>query len=73
MRSPGSDSSGKEPLAGDLGLPVFTAPMQEHWPLEMTWAEAMRQIAPARQHYMKKFDSPEKRLRTKNPAIFRLP
>lgn len=47
--------------------------MQEHWPLEMTWLEAMRQIAPARQHYMEKFDSPEKRLRTKNPAIFRLP
>jgi len=61
------------PLAIDLNLPVFTARQVEHWPSEMSWAEAMRQFAPTRERYMREFDSPEKRLREKNPARFRLP
>lgn len=60
-------------LAVDFVLPVFDEPMKEHWPSKMSWSEAMRFFAPAREHYMRHFDSPEKRLREKNPEPFRMP
>jgi len=63
----------KVPLRNDLNFPVFTEPMREHWPMRITWTEAMRLLAPTRDHYMRNFDSPEQRLRDKNPARFRLP
>ncbi len=68
MRSPKSESS----LAGDLNFPVFTVPQKEHWPSKMTWSQAMELFAWARDEYMRKFDSPEQRLRDKNPIPFRL-
>ena len=59
-------------LATDLCLPVFDQPLIEPWPLNMSWEDAMRSFAPLREHYMRQFDSPEKRLCQKNPARFSL-
>lgn len=61
------------PLAVELNLPVFEARQVEHWPSRMSWSDAMRNFAPARERYMREFDSPENRLRTKNPTRFQLP
>ena len=74
MPSDGSNRSAAPdlPLATDLRLPVFTAAQREHWPSQMSWAEAMRHFASERVDYMKRFDSPEARLRSKNPARFTL-
>ena len=60
-------------LAIDLNLPAFEAAQVEHWPSKMSWSEAMRIFAPARARYMREFDSPEQRIRDKNPEPFRLP
>jgi hypothetical protein len=59
-------------LATDLRLPVFDEPLIEPWPLNMSWEDAMRSFEPLRENYMRWFDSPEKRLRQKNPARFSL-
>jgi hypothetical protein len=63
----------REPLASDFELPVFDKPQIEPWPVKMSWAAAMRHLAPSRTLYMNGFDSPEKRLREKNPTPFVLP
>jgi hypothetical protein len=60
----------REVLASDIELPVFDAPQIEPWPVKMSWKQAMRHLAPGREHYMRHFDSPEKRLADKNPARF---
>jgi hypothetical protein len=60
-------------LAIDLNLPTFEAAQVEHWPSKMSWSEAMRIFAPARARYMREFDSPQQRIRDKNPKPFRLP
>jgi hypothetical protein len=60
-------------LACDLHLPVFDKPLIEPWPMKMSWENAVRSFAATRDHYMRNFDSPEKRRRDKNPAPFRLP
>jgi hypothetical protein len=75
MDSPESKnlSDKREPLASDLKLPVFDKPQIEPWPVKMSWAAAMRHLAPSRSHFRQGFDSPEKRLREKNPAPFVLP
>ncbi len=72
MDSRGSNSlpAKREPLASDIELPVFDKPQIEPWPLKMSWAEAVRHLAPSRSQYMREFDSPEKRLREKNPTPF---
>jgi hypothetical protein len=56
----------------DLHLPVFATRQVEHWPSKMSWSEAMRNFTAARLRYMREFDSPEQRMRDKNPARFRL-
>jgi hypothetical protein len=75
MRSGKSSSSvvDRSPLAIDLNLPDFEAPQLEHWPSKMSWSDAMRIFSPARARYMREFDSPQQRLRDKNPESFRLP
>ena len=59
-------------LATDLQLPPFDQPLIEPWPLKMSWEDAIRSFAPLREHYVRQFDSPEKRLRDKNPERFTL-
>ena len=59
-------------LATDLCLPVFDQPLVEPWPVKISWAEAMRSFASLREYYMQHFDSPEKRVRDKNPERFSL-
>jgi hypothetical protein len=75
MRSEESNNSGSDrsALALDLNLPEFEAPQVEHWPSKMSWSEAIRAFAPARERYMREFDSPQQRLLDKNPEPFRLP
>ena len=64
----------KDPLATTvLNLPVFDSPRRDPLALKMTWDEVMDQTEPQREFYMKHFDSPEKRLRNKNLAPFRMP
>lgn len=60
-------------FAIDLNLPEFEAPQMEHWPSKMSWSDAMRIFAPGRARYMREFDSPQQRVRDKNPDPFRLP
>jgi hypothetical protein len=60
-------------FAIDLNLPEFETRQVEHWPSKMSWSEAMRTFAAARARYMREFDSPQQRLRDKNPEFFRLP
>jgi hypothetical protein len=63
----------KDPLATTvLNLPVFDSPRRDCRPGKMTWEAVMDQSEPQRQFYMKHFHSPEKRLRNKNPAPFRM-
>ena len=62
--------SNKVRVAVDLNLPAFEHRQVEHWPSKMSWSDAMRNFAHARESYMRDFDSPEKRLREKNPAPF---
>jgi hypothetical protein len=66
--SPGTDGR----LSADIDLPVFEEPLIEHWPSKMSWDDAVQNFAPYREHYMRNFDSPEKRLREKNREPFRL-
>jgi len=55
-----------------LNLPVFDSPRRDRGPGKMTWEAVMDQTEPQREFYVKHFDSPEKRLRNKNPAPFRM-
>ena len=75
MRSEESNNSVSDRSAFpiDLNLPEFDAPQVEHWPSKMSWSDAMRAFAPGRARYMREFDSPQQRLRDKNPEPFRLP
>ena len=59
-------------LASDLKLPVFDETLKEQWPMKTSWENAMRSFAATREHYLRHFDSPEKRWREKNPVRFRL-
>ncbi len=63
----------RDPLATTvLNLPVFESRQRERPPGKMTWEEVMDQTEPQRRFYMEHYDSPEKRLRNKNPAPFRM-
>ena len=66
-------SQGSNNLPADTDLPdfpVFDRPMVEPWPMAMSWSDAVRQMAPLRDHYMQHHDSPEKRFADKNPEPF---
>ena len=60
------------PLALDVNLPAFDVAQVEHWPSPMSWSDAMRHFAAARERYMRERDSAEQRLCDKNPLPFRL-
>ncbi len=74
MRLEESASSVKDnsSLAVELNLPVFEEAQVEHWPSPMSWLDAMRHFAPARDRYMRELDSADDRLRAKNPMRFSL-
>jgi len=55
-----------------LNLPAFDIPQRREWP-RMTWEQVMDETESRRQHFMKHFDSPERRLRNKNAEPFRMP
>jgi hypothetical protein len=55
-----------------LNLPVFEVPQRSHWPMWMSLEDIMDETEPMRQFYMERFDSPERRLRNKNPEPFRM-
>jgi hypothetical protein len=62
-----------DPLATTvLNLPVLDGMRRDHFAWKMTWEQVTAETEPMRQYYMKHFDSPEKRLRNKNPAPFRM-
>jgi hypothetical protein len=60
-------------FASDINLPVFDQPQIEPWPVKMSWTAAMRHLERSRRGHAQRFDSPEERLREKNPAPFVLP
>ena len=68
----GASKKASERLAIDINLPVFTEPQLNRWPLKISWEDAVRSLTTLREHYMRNFDSPEKRLSRKNPEPFRL-
>ncbi len=55
-----------------LRLPVFKTKPISHWPRKMSWEAVMRETEAFRQFYLKHYDSPERRLRNKNPKPFRM-
>jgi hypothetical protein len=65
-----ASSASNNDVASDLRLPVFKKPTVEPWPMNMSWEQAVRIFAATREHYMREFDSPEKRWRDKNPTRF---
>ncbi len=53
-----------------MNFPVFDVPQVEHWPQFIPLERVIAEMAPQWEHCMKHYDSPEKRLRTKNPKPF---
>lgn len=53
-------------------LPVFDVPQVERLYSHFSWEDVMRETELTRQYHRSHFDSPEKRLRDKNPAPFRM-
>ena len=65
--------SANEPFIFEpFDLPAFDVPQQEHWPAAISWDQAMQEFDDARRMALREFDSPEARLRDKNPEPFRL-
>jgi hypothetical protein len=60
------------PATTDLNLPVFDMPRRDLLSLKMSWEVVINHTEPMREFYMKRYDSPERRLRNKNPAPFRM-
>ncbi|MGI9173432.1 MAG: hypothetical protein ACR2F0_09000 [Chthoniobacterales bacterium] len=60
--------------AWDIRLPEAPTPLQRsHLRNAPVWVDFMREIEQEWLHYMRHHDSPEKRLREKNPERFRMP
>jgi hypothetical protein len=55
-----------------LDLPVFRAPQSDWHPGAVDWQTVIEETEPLRRYYLEHFDSPEKRLRDKNPKPFRM-
>ena len=53
-------------------LPLFDVPQIE-WQLgNLSWEAVMRETESVRRYYLENYDTPEKRLRDKNPEPFRM-
>ena len=72
LRKSKTSRASSKRLATNLRFPIFDQPQIERWPLKISWEDAMRRFASAREYYMRNFDSPEKRLCDKNPQRFSL-
>jgi hypothetical protein len=55
-----------------LNLPVFDIPQRDHAARKMSWEAVMAETQAQRRFYMEHYDSPEQRLRNKNPEPFRM-
>jgi len=53
-------------------FPVFDEPQRERPRRSMDWSAVQRNFAPLLEYYRRHHDSPEKRLRSKNPEPFRI-
>jgi hypothetical protein len=53
-----------------LKFPVFDIPQKEWRPKTISWEAVIDETEWSREYYLKHFDSPEKRLRSKNPKPF---
>ena len=56
---------------GPFDLPVFEVPPMER-PANLSWEAVMRETELVRRYYLDHYDTPEKRLRDKNPEPFRM-
>jgi hypothetical protein len=66
-------NSKKDDLATTvLNLPVFDIPERDHGARKMSWEAVMAETEAQRRFSMEHYDSPEKRLRNKNPKPFRM-
>jgi hypothetical protein len=57
---------------GAINLPVFDEPQVEWRPESVVWERVIEETEPLRRYYIEHFDSPEKRLQSKNPTPFRM-
>ena len=53
-------------------LPVFDKPQKEWRPREVIWEQVIDETEPERRYYLEHYDTPEKRLRDKNPKPLRM-
>ena len=53
-------------------LPVFDKPQIERRPGNLSWEPVMRETESLRRYYLENYDTPERRLRDKNPKPFRM-
>jgi len=53
-------------------LPVFDVPQIEWQPGNLSWEAVMKETESVRRYYLEHYDTPEKRLRDKNPEPFRM-
>ena len=53
-------------------LPRFEKPQKEWRPRDVIWAKVIDETEAVRKYYLQHFDTPEKRLREKNPEPFRM-
>jgi len=72
MHSAGSNPSQPNAEDGLPDFPVFDQPQRERPRGPVNWAAAQRNFEPLLRYYRKHHDSPEKRLRSKNPEPFRM-
>jgi len=72
MEAIGMKSENEDLSTTILNLPVFDSPTRKRRLPKMTWEEVTFQTELQRQFYLSHFDSPERRLRDKNPVPFRM-
>jgi hypothetical protein len=53
-------------------LPIFDVPQIEPRPGSLSWEAVMRETESVRRYYLEHYDTPERRLRDKNPEPFRI-
>ena len=67
------ESSSASSIALDIVFPEPSAPLKDsHLSGKISWAEYMDEISWHLERYLRDHDSPEERLRTKNPERFAL-